>query len=150
MSFEFNKTYTKIIENLAFGDLQREELIELLKDGRIFSHYAERVLAKDFSLKHIGGCEGHDLERPENADVKFDQKTFTDNGCKFMPSNMIGQGRKFDEAVFIEKSKKLIYVVVSNVKFPEIKIRFVKGEELAKIYPTGAIQFKDHDKFFND
>ena len=49
----------------------------------------------------------------------------------------------------LEKSKKLIFCIVSNVNFPEIKIKFVNGEELANKYPTGVIPLNDHNKFFD-
>jgi hypothetical protein len=62
---------------------------------------------------------------------------------------MIGEGRHFDQAIFEEKAKKLTYIVVSNVNFPEIKIKFVKGSELAAAYPKGCIPSKDFDKFFD-
>ncbi len=149
MSIRFNHTMTKTIANVAFGDLPQEVLQELFGDGRIFSHFMERVLAKDYGLTHVTGCQGHDLVDPADPNVKYEQKTFTRNGCKFMPSNMIGQGRHFDQAVFDEKVKGLIYVIVSNIHFPELKIRFVKGPELAAMYPKGEIKLGDHDKFFN-
>jgi hypothetical protein len=63
---------------------------------------------------------------------------------------MIGQGRHFDKAVFDEKSKGLNYVIVSNVKFPEIRVRFIKGADLAAMYPMGEIKPRDHEKFFSD
>ena len=66
-----------------------------------------------------------------------------------MPSNMIGEGRKFDKKFFEEKAKKLIYIIISNVKFPEIKIKFVKGIDLIVDYPDGKIPSKDFIKFFN-
>jgi len=146
----FNKTIERIIENVSFDTLPDEVLKELFKDGRIFSHFIERILAQDYGLRHVTGCKGHDIVDNLNPDVKYEQKTFTTNGCKFMPSNMIGQGRHFDKAVFDEKSKNLIYVIVSNVGFPSLKIRFVKGSDLATQYPNGEIKFKDHDKFFKD
>ena len=146
----FNKTFIKVIENIAFGSLSPEILTKLFKDGRIFSHFAEQIIAQDFSLTHVTGCKGHDLVEPTDINIKYEQKTFTEGGCNFMPSNMIGQGGQFDKAVFTEKSKNLIYAIVSNIKFPEIKIRFVKGEELAQKYPSGKIPLKDHDNFFKD
>jgi len=149
MSIRFNHTTTKTIANVAFGDLPQEVLRELFGDGRIFSHFMERVLAQDYGLTHVTGCQGHDLVDPADPNIKYEQKTFTRNGCKFMPSNMIGQGRHFDQAVFDEKVKGLIYVIVSNIHFPELKIRFVKGTELAAMYPKGEIKLGDHDKFFN-
>jgi hypothetical protein len=148
MSIVFDETFTKKIANVSFGNLPQATLLELFGDGRIFSHFMERMLALDYGLKHVTGCQGHDLVDATDATIKYEQKTFTRNGCKFMPSNMIGQGRHFDKAVFDEKVKGLIYIIVSNVHFPELKIRFVKGADLAAMYPKGEIKFNDHDKFF--
>jgi hypothetical protein len=144
----FNKTFTSTIQGVAFGTLSQEVLKELFSDGRIFSHFMERMLAQDYGLTHVTGCKGHDLVDPYDPQVKYEQKTFTVRGCKFMPSNMIGQGRHFDKAVFDEKSKGLNYVIVSNVKFPEIRVRFIKGTDLAAAYPMGEIKPRDHEKFF--
>ena len=145
---EFNKTISRTIRNAHFDVLQPESLAELFKDGRIFSHFSERVLASDYGLNHVAGCKDHDIVDPVNPNIKYEQKTFTGNGCKFMPSNMIGQGRHFDKEVFDEKVKDLNYVIVSNINFPELYIRFVKGTELAGLYANGNIPLKDHDKFF--
>uniref|UniRef100_A0A6C0ANP0 Restriction endonuclease n=1 Tax=viral metagenome TaxID=1070528 RepID=A0A6C0ANP0_9ZZZZ len=146
----FNKTYKSTIQGIAFGSLSDDVLKQLFSDGRIFSHFMERMLAQEYGLTHVTGCKGHDLVDPTNPEIKYEQKTFTGNGCKFMPSNMIGQGRHFDKTVFDEKSKGLNYVIVSNVKFPEIQVRFIKGADLAAMYPMGEIKLKDHDKFFNN
>jgi hypothetical protein len=62
---------------------------------------------------------------------------------------MIGEGRKFNKEIFEEKAKQLIYIIVSNVNFPEIKIKFVKGVDLIVDYPTGKIPSKDLVKFFD-
>jgi hypothetical protein len=146
----FNTTIERKIENVSFDTLPVEVLHELFKDGRIFSHFMERILAKDYGLTHVPGCKGYDIVDPVNPDIKYEQKSFTGNGCKFMPSNMIGQGRHCDKEVFDEKSKHLIYVIVSNLHFPTLKIRFIKGPELAAKYPNGEIKLKDHDNFFTD
>ena len=148
MNIEFDKTFTHTIENVAFGTLPPAILNQLFRDGRIFSHFMEHTLAQDYKLTHVPGCKGHDLITPADPTIKYDQKTFTAGGCKFMPSNMIGQGRHFDKAVFDEKVKDMIYVVVSNVNFPEIKIRFAKGSKLATDYPTGVIPFSHYKSFF--
>ena len=62
---------------------------------------------------------------------------------------MIGEGRTFNKEIFEEKAKKLIYIIVSNCNFPEIKIKFVRGIDLIIDYPKGVIPLKDLDKFFN-
>lgn len=146
---EFNKTYDIIITNYSFHTLPSEVLIEIYKDGRVFSHFIERQLAQDFGLKHVGGCQYYDIADTTDPDIKYEQKTFTANGCKFMPSNMIGVGRTFDQTIFAEKAAKLIYIIVSNVAFPNIKIKFVSGTDMLALYPTGIIPKGNHDEFFN-
>ncbi|NBO70355.1 MAG: hypothetical protein EBU66_11910 [Bacteroidetes bacterium] len=144
----FNTTNTKVVEHFAFGNLSRDELIDMYRDGRAFSFPSERLVAKDYGLQRIPGCEDHDFIDPTNPDVKYDAKTFTPRGCGFMPSSMKGTGRTFDKALFEEKSKGLHFIIISNVHFPEIKIRFVEGLQLLERYPKGQIPFKDHDAFF--
>ena len=31
----------------------------------------------------------------KDREIKYDEKTFTNRGCKYCPSNMLGQGRTF-------------------------------------------------------
>ena len=106
-------------------------------------------MEKNYPLNHVTGCKDHDFVDRTYPDTKYDEKTFTSKGCSFVPSNMLGQGRSFNQEVFIEKSSKLIYCIVSNVNFPEIKIRFVNGPDLVAQYPKGKIPLKDYVKFFN-
>jgi hypothetical protein len=143
---EFNKTVGKKITNYGFDDLPLETLDQMYKDGRPVSYPLEFVTARDYGLTYIPGCKGHDFV--DSSNNKYDQKGFTKNGCEFMPSSMIGARRTFDKDVFDEKVKDMIYVIVSVINFPEIKTRFVKGSELAGLYPNGKISLKDHDKFF--
>jgi hypothetical protein len=124
-------------------------MIEIFKDGRAFSHFIEAWLAITYPLTHIKRCKQYDHTDVNDETVKYDQKTFTMRGCKFMPSNMIGEGRKFDKEIFETKAQKLNYIIVSNVNFPEIKIKFVKGTDLINTYPNGVIPSKDFIKFFN-
>jgi hypothetical protein len=148
-TYEFNKTYTHVIENYGFDILNIEEVNNKYKDGRVFSHFIELWLAKMFTLKHINGCKDHDFTDINNLEIQYDQKTFTKGGCRFCPSNMIGVGRVFDKQKFEEKANKLIYIIVSNINFPEIKIKFVKGSDLIIKYPKGEIKLKDSVEFFN-
>ena len=145
---EFNKVYTYTLQNYKIDCLTDEECIDIFKDGRAFSHVIEPWLSKKFPLIHINGCRQYDFVDGNDENIKYDEKTFTKRGCRYMPSNMIGQGREFDEEIFIKKASKLKYIIVSNVKFPEIKIKFVNGNDLLKKYPNGNIPIKHHDEFF--
>jgi hypothetical protein len=148
-SIELNKTFTHIITNFTFSDIPENTMIEIFKDGRAFSHFIEPWLSINYPLKHIKGCKKHDFEDLNFPEILYDEKTFTNGGCKFYPSNMIGEGRKFDKNIFEEKAKKLIYIIVCNVNFPEIKVKFVRGIDLIISYPKGEIKLKELDKFFN-
>jgi len=121
---------------------------EIFKDGRPFSHFIENWLSSTYDLTLVTGCKSYDFIDSEGR--KYDEKTFTiKSGCKFMPSSMIGTGRTFDQKKFEESATHLIYVIVSNIHFPEIKIKFVRGEELMARYPNGEISLKDFNKFFD-
>jgi hypothetical protein len=145
----FNKTFIYNLAEFSFGNLPSQMIIEIFKDGRPFSHFIEKWLSVNFELIHIGGCKSYDLINKNDENTKYDQKTFTVRGCKFMPSNMIGEGRKFDKEIFETKAQNLNYIIVSNVNFPEIKIKFVRGRDLIIDYPNGTIPSKDFIKFFN-
>jgi hypothetical protein len=148
-SVEMNTTTVHQIANYGFDNIPKEACEEILKDGRPFSHFIENWLERNYPLIHVKGCKSYDFTDQKYQEILYDEKTFTKRGCRFCPSNMIGQGRKFDKEVFEKKCDKLIFCVVSNINFPEIKIRFVKGSELAAKYPKGTIPPKDHDEFFN-
>ena len=145
----FNNTYIYNLADYSFGNLSSQMIIEIFKDGRPFSYFIEKWLSVNFQLLHIGGCKSYDFVDENDENIKYDQKTFTTRGCKFMPSNMIGEGRKFDKEIFETKAQNLNYIIVSNVNFPEIKIKFVKGTYLLIDYPNGIIPSKDFIKFFN-
>lgn len=150
MTIPFNVTINRNMQGCAYDNLSNEECIEVWKDGRVFPHFIERWLARNYpSLKRIKGCKSHDLEDIADKNIKYEQKTFTKDGCDFRPSNMKGVGRKFDQTIFEEKTKKLIFVIVGNIYFPNIQIKFVRGTDLLVSYPKGKIPRNDFDKFFN-
>ena len=148
-SIKYSTTFTHIIDTFSFGNLPQQHLIQTYKDGRAFSHFIEPWLSTNYPLTHITGCKKYDFIDNADENIKYDQKTFTKGGCKFMPSNMIGEGRTFNQEIFEEKAKHLVYIIVSNVNFPEIKIKFVRGVDLMVDYPTGIIPSKDFVKFFD-
>ncbi len=148
-SVELDKTFEHVIENVSFGELSQEVVNETFKDGRPFSHFIERWLEAEYPIDHIAGCKNYDFVDRNNKNVKYDEKTFTQGGCKYCPSSMIGTGRIFNKEEFEEKTKKLIFCIVSNIHFPRIRVRFVRGITLLEKYPKGVIPLKDADKFFN-
>lgn len=147
--YELLKTYTYKLSNICFDCLSGNNLQSIFKDGRAFSHLIEPWLANKFDLIHEKGCKHFDFKDRHNTDILIDEKTFTNNGLSFTPSNMKGQGRTFDKDVFENKTKRLVFCCVSNINFPEIKIKFIKGEDLLTRYPKGHIPLKDFTEFFD-
>ena len=149
------------LTNIGFDFLSQAAIQQIFQDGRAFSHFIEPWLAgrewtdqetgANFQLAHIKGCKKHDFEVTQgDQTILYDEKTFTSRGCKFMPSGMIGKGRKFDAAEFQEKVKTMNYVIVDNNEFPKITVKFATGVDLAARYPNGCIPFKDRVAFFNN
>lgn len=147
-SVQLNKTFTHIIKDYSFGNLSKKTMCELYKDGRAFSYFIEPWLAKHYPLIHVKKNKDHDFIDKNNPNILYDEKTFTHNGCKFCPSNMIGQGRIIDKKIFKKKTKKLIFCIVSNIEFPKIKLKFVRGKDLLSKYPNINIPISKMNEFF--
>ena len=58
---------------------------------------------------------------------------------------------KFEKNYYQILRSNILNKVGNDCKFyfPQIKIRFVRGSELIKLYPKGEIPLKDHVKFFD-
>lgn len=149
-SVVLNRTFYHTIENYGFGNLPLEKCKEIMKDGRPFSHFIEHWMSQNYDINHVEGCKSYDFCDKVHKEILYDEKTFTKRGCNFCPSNMLGQGRSFDKQQFETKTNSLLFAIVSNIDFPNIRIRFIRGENLLEKYPTGKIPFIDHDNIFSD
>ena len=146
---KMDKTFTFMVEDLAFGSLSKEEIIELFKDGRFVSPFLERQLTIWFpELTHVSGCKPYDhLDEHSN---KYDAKNFTKNGLKFMPSGMIGTGRKYNYELCRQKIKKnkMTYIACDVVDFPQVRVKFVDGIKLLGKYKSAQVPTKDRELLF--
>ena len=143
-----NKTFNHTIDDYSFGNVPKETLKESFKDGSIFAKLSELWLEENYKLEHIPGCKAYDFIDLDGS--QYDEKTFTKYGCKFCPSSMLGKGRKFDEEIFKQKATNMIYIIVSNDNFPEIKVKFFEGSFLIKYFPDAQIPPQMHDNIFDD
>ena len=150
-SIEFNKTYKfDLSGKYSFGDLTIDQMTEVFKDGRVASHLLEVQLVHWFpELKHVKGCQDHDHINRVDEDIKYDAKNFTlASGCKFMPSGMIGTGRKFEKEQFFFKAENMNYIICDIIDFPKVSVIFKKGSELASQYPNGTISKSKREDLF--
>lgn len=160
-SVTLNQTYDFQLhmDNFKCDELSEEEVIEMYKDGRVFSQWVERWLTKKFPLIRVNGCKKYDHTDLNDENIKYEQKTFTPaSGLSYAPSGQTGVGRTLNETVAKERASDLIYIIVSNIHFPNIKVKFITGKDLMKkeieIMKRKnekikcKISLKHHDTFF--
>lgn len=155
-SVKLNKTFLHKLKDLRFDNLDNNTILTLFRDGRVFSHFAEPWISDNYPLVWVKGCKNWDFYDEKYSPglvsteevIAYDQKTFTLGGCGYRPSNQKGVGRVKNEEEFIKRSKRLIFCITSNIHLPLVYVRFVKGIDLLRDYPSGEIPFAQHDKFF--
>lgn len=146
--YELNKIFKFTLKNISFDNIPTHKLIKLFKDGRHASHVLELWIETNFEdIKKID-VKNHDFI--DSKDNYMEAKNFTKNGAKFMPSRMLGVGRKYIKEEADKVIKSNIYVITDINDMPTIKIKFVKGDDLLKKYPKAVIPFKLRDEFFNE
>ena len=80
-SVELDKTFTHIIQECSFGDLSKNTIYKIFKDGRPFSKFIERWLEQYYPLIYIPGDKDHDHKDKFHHEILYDAKTFTKGGC---------------------------------------------------------------------
>jgi len=139
-------TDTHIIKDISFGELSSEIIHDILKDGRLSSHFLERILEVWYPKLTFVDGRGHDHIDDEGN--LYDQKCFTKRGLTFAPSNMIGKGRRIDEELASNHCKDITYICCDIIDFPVVRVKFIIGSDLMKSYPKFKIPVKDRDMFF--
>lgn len=149
LDFSFNKRYEFTLRDIKFDILSEELIFEKFKDGRFFSHIIEKWLEKKFMNLTYVDKKGYDFVDARDNNVKYDEKTFTRRGCYYVPSKMLGAGRKKNISEFQEHAQKINYIIVDNIEFPKIQIVFISGNELLSTYPKGHIPINHRNIFFS-
>ena len=143
---EFDKTYSFELKNISFDALSYEETISIMKDGRVASHFLERMLEKWFpELKFV---DGNGYDHIDESSVKYDQKCFTMKGCGFAKSILVGGGRTFNAEEAVKHSETMNYILCDIVDLPEVHVVFVEGSKLVAKYPRCRIPFKERSNIF--
>jgi len=147
MKIQMNKTYNFEIKNASFGDIPQSRMNELYTDGRLAAFALEEQLVYWFpELTRIEGNKDHD-----HVDVqgrKYDAKNFTKNGGNCRPSNMRGQGRKFDPEIAHMKAALLRYIFCDILDFPRVRVKFVEGSDFVQQYPSCLLPKGQREVFF--
>ena len=148
MNYKLNKVYTVRLKNISFDNVPKKVLTNLFKDGRHASHILELWIETTFANITKKNEKDHDFI--DNNNNYIEAKNFTKNGAKFMPSRMIGVGRKYCKEETDKVVNSNIYVITDINDMPTIRMKFIKGTDLLKKYPKAVIPFKQREEFFNE
>ena len=146
MLYELNKTYHKRFEDVKFDNLDEVSLLKAFLNGSTISRFIELWLARNYDKLMDRDTVEYDLWDFEKK-RKVEVKSFTKGGCNFMPSYMIGAGRKLEEEKAYEYIDGKIFCIVDIIDYPNIYYKFVEGTSLQFDYPKFKIPFKDRRHF---
>ena len=124
MLYELNKTYHKKFEDVKFDNLDEVSLLKAFLNGSTISRFIELWLARNYDKLMDSDTVEYDLWDFEKK-RKVEVKSFTKGGCNFMPSYMIGAGRK------LEEEKAFEYIIDSYVNNKENELsKLLSGQIL--------------------
>ena len=144
-----NHVYKFKVNQPTFGNLSTDQVNRLFRDGRM-SKFLELEMTTFFPILNYVDQKGHDYEINCEGTPKVEMKCFTQGGMRFMPSSMIGSGRKLDIEKFHENAHNLTYLFCDIVDFPDIRVIFKSGDEMIEKFPRGSITYKHRNEIFSD
>lgn len=148
-----NKVYSFSIKSTIFNAEYEEEIFEGWRNNAKYAtEYGEIIITKVFpKLIRRPANDSYDFDyKIKNDSIRVEMKCFGKNGCKILPSNQLGVGRKKDQEEFEYRIKKSIYLICDITNTPKLRVIFYKGEDLYKLYPSGTIKSKDKASIFID
>ena len=118
------------IKKFSFGNISRDNLKEIFKDGRVFGLLSEYLLPiiSSGEIKKEPGNKYFDLSKKKE---KIEQRTLTDGGLRLIPSSQIGTGRSYNSEKFTNKIKEVKwFFIIDNTRFPYLEGVFIQSDKL--------------------
>lgn len=155
-NIELNHVYSFDLPPPTWPGLSTDEAISVFKNGSACAKPLELMLCSNSFFPKLNYVDKHGYDYTiwdvhSGVKRKLDLKNFTNSsGSKFMPSGMIGKGRKFNIEEFHEHAKELTYIFCDITNFPKINVVFKDGGELISKYPKGHIVFSHRNDLFSN
>ena len=120
--------------------LTQDETLTYFQDGRRCSFITERRIAREFIGGRIADSEGAAYDIFDLDNKKWEVRSLTHSGIYFCPSYMVGSGRKFEEAGFLNKIKEIEgYYVAKITTFPEVPVYEIDSDQVLDWYKKGKL-----------
>ena len=150
MKVQYNTIYNfDLTGKVRFGDLPESLIHQLFQDGRVASKFLEHHIPIWFPELKFVDQKGYDHVDVETGLKKWDLKGFTKGGASFVPSSMLGAGRKIDIAEAQDHANTIDYIFSDVTEFPKIRIQFKHGVDLVAEFPKCKINRKQQSQLFN-
>lgn len=148
-TIKFDHIYEFDFSNqVQFGDLPEDLMYKILRDGRVASKFLENYLPIWFPELKFVDKRGHDHVDAATETIQYDLKGFTKSGCKFMPSRMLGGGRKIVKEELKKHADHMNYIISDITQFPKVRVIFKHGSWLVDRWTDGIIPLKQIDVIF--
>ena len=137
--------FTFDVSLLAQGmRITEDEVRSYFTDGRRISFVLERRIAREILEGKIAKSEGDAWDVVDANGDNWEVRSLTKK-LYFCPSYMVGKGRKFDEAGFLDKLSQIRGYVISDITlFPDIPVWLVEAREVLEWYQKGELGAGTH------
>lgn len=109
------------------------------RDGRRISFILERRFRDAHKGWRLAPSEGAGYDLVDENGAKWEVRSVSKD-IYFCPSYMVGSGRRFEEAGFIEKLDAIGGYICSDItRFPDIPIFMVPSELIRGLYHAGRL-----------
>lgn len=150
MNIDYDTIYCfDLSGKVSFGDLPQEAVYALFQDGRVASKFLEHHIPVWFPELVFVDQKGHDHVDRATGLRKWDLKGFTAGGASYVPSTMLGAGRKINIEEAHAHAKTIDYIFSDVTDFPRVRIQFKVGKELVEEFPKCKITKPNKNKLFN-
>jgi hypothetical protein len=137
------------VKDISILDLSLVESIKVLKDGRVFSHMAERILLKSFPNLSIGKTIKDFGNIVDTLGNRYELRIHTKSGCSLLPSSQKGIGRVQQLDVYKSKLSDIKgYFIINILDFPTIQIFYVDSKKLLQKTSISRIKITIDDQCY--
>lgn len=120
-------------------NLTQTEVKSYFRDGRRLSPIAERRIAREILRGQHPG-DGLPYDAIDESGKRWEVRCMTKGGVYFCPSSMVGSGRTFEEAGFLNKLDIVEgFIICDAVQFPVVPLWIIKSGAIRTLWRSGAL-----------
>ena len=133
----FSWDMTQIAKALKISE---EDVRAYFTDGRRVSFLLERRIVYEVLNGSLAPNEGAGYDVLDAQSRKWEVRSISRGGIYFCPSYMVGSGRSFNEAGFINKLDEISGYILSDIEsFPDVPYWIIEKETVEDWWQSGEL-----------